>query len=68
MADILTPIWERVLQRPSIRPEDNFFDLGGDSLLAVELFSEIERVCGPRNGASYDLLCAHGRGIGRRPR
>ena len=67
MVDVLTPIWERVLQRPAIRQEDNFFDLGGDSLLAVELFTEIERVSGPRNGARYDLLRTDDCGSGRRP-
>ena len=46
MADVLTPIWQRVLQVPSISVEDNFFDLGGDSSLALELFNEIARACG----------------------
>ncbi|MFZ0085474.1 MAG: alpha/beta fold hydrolase [Candidatus Acidiferrales bacterium] len=57
MVDVLTPIWERVLQRPAIRQEDNFFDLGGDSLLAVELFTEIERVSG-REMAPVTIYCA----------
>jgi acetoacetyl-CoA synthetase len=57
MADVLTPIWESVLQRPSIRPEDNFFDLGGDSLLAVELFAKIAKVCG-RELAPVTIYCA----------
>jgi len=35
-----------VLQRPSISIEDDFFDLGGDSLSALELFNEIAEVCG----------------------
>src|SRR5580693_1323494 len=55
--EVLTPIWERVLQRPAIRSEDNFFDLGGDSLLAVQLFSEIERICG-RELAPVTIYCA----------
>jgi acetoacetyl-CoA synthetase len=55
--EVLTPIWERVLQRPAIRVEDNFFDLGGDSLLAVQLFSEIERTCG-RELAPVTIYCA----------
>src|SRR5947208_4078634 len=46
MADVLSPIWQRVLQLPSVRVEDNFFDLGGDSSLALELFNEIARACG----------------------
>lgn len=41
MVEMLTPIWERVLQRPSVNLEDNFFDLGGDSSLALQLFNEI---------------------------
>jgi len=56
-AEILTPIWERVLQHSGIHQEDNFFDLGGDSLLAVQLFSEIERVCG-REMAPVTIYCA----------
>ena len=39
-------IWEQVLQQSPIRPDDNFFDLGGDSLLALQLFTELERVTG----------------------
>jgi acetoacetyl-CoA synthetase len=46
MIDLLTGIWQRVLQRPSIGLNDNFFDLGGDSLLAVALFNEIAQACG----------------------
>ncbi len=42
----LTEIWLRVLQLPSVAPNDNFFDLGGDSALAVQLFAEIADACG----------------------
>lgn len=42
--DVLTPIWQRVLQQPSIGPEDNFFDLGGNPASAVELFAELAQV------------------------
>jgi acetoacetyl-CoA synthetase len=45
MVEMLTPIWERVLQRSSVDVEDNFFDLGGDSSLALQLFNEIANVC-----------------------
>lgn len=38
----LTTIWERVLHRSPIGIHDNFFDLGGHSMLAVKLFLEIE--------------------------
>jgi acetoacetyl-CoA synthetase len=57
LAEVLTPIWERVLLRPGIRVDDNFFDLGGDSLLAVQLFSEIARVSG-RELAPVTIYCA----------
>jgi len=46
MIEVLTPIWEQILQRSPIGLEDNFFDLGGDSFLAVSLFNEIARVSG----------------------
>ncbi|MGA7366550.1 MAG: alpha/beta fold hydrolase [Candidatus Sulfotelmatobacter sp.] len=45
MVEALTPIWQRVLQLPSIQVDDNFFDLGGDSSLALQLFNEIAQVC-----------------------
>ena len=45
MIEVLTPIWQRVLQLSSIQMEDDFFDLGGDSLLALQLFAEIAKAC-----------------------
>jgi acetoacetyl-CoA synthetase len=44
--DALTQIWQRVLQRSTIGPEDNFFDLGGHDSLADSIFFEIARVYG----------------------
>ena len=46
MVELLTPIWQRLLQHSPIGIEDNFFDLGGDSALALQLFKEIAQVCG----------------------
>lgn len=45
MIELLTPIWQRVLQLPSVGVDDDFFDLGGDSSLALQLFDEIARAC-----------------------
>ncbi len=39
--EILLPIWERALQRTSIRETDNFFDLGGTPSSATQVFAEI---------------------------
>jgi acetoacetyl-CoA synthetase len=44
--DQLSAIWSRVLQISPIFPETNFFDAGGDSLLATGLMLEIERETG----------------------
>lgn len=41
---LLTKSWEKVLGVRPIGVKDNFFDLGGDSLLAVRLFALIEKV------------------------
>lgn len=38
----LAKIWERVLKIQPIGINDNFFDLGGNSLLAMDLLAEIE--------------------------
>ena len=39
-------IWQRVLRQSRIEDDDGSFDLGGDSLQALELFREIERRTG----------------------
>jgi amino acid adenylation domain-containing protein len=41
----LTEIWEEFLKIKPIGITDNFFDLGGNSLLAMNLFAKIETVC-----------------------
>jgi len=46
LTEVLTPIWERVLGHSPIGIADNFFDLGGDSSLALKLFTEIAQACG----------------------
>jgi len=43
---VLSAIWCRALQRDAVGPDDDFFDLGGDSLMAVGLFLEIEQALG----------------------
>jgi thioesterase domain-containing protein/acyl carrier protein len=40
----LTRIWEQLFGIQPISPQQNFFELGGDSLLAVRLFTQIEKV------------------------
>jgi thioesterase domain-containing protein/acyl carrier protein len=45
MIEVLTSIWQRVLQLPSVGVDDDFFDLGGDSSLALQLFNEIAKAC-----------------------
>ncbi len=44
----LAAIWERLLGISPIGAEDDFFELGGYSLLGALLFAEIERELGPR--------------------
>ncbi len=40
--------WRNVLGVPSIGIQDNFFDLGGDSLAAARLLAQIDRITGIR--------------------
>ncbi len=44
--EALLPIWQRVLQRTSIRATDNFFALGGTASSAARLFEEIAKAFG----------------------
>jgi len=41
-------VWEEVLQVKNINPNDNFFDLGGHSMLAVNLIFKTEAIFGIR--------------------
>lgn len=42
----LAHLWSELLGGVAVRAEDNFFDLGGNSLLAIRLLSEIAKVQG----------------------
>jgi thioesterase domain-containing protein/acyl carrier protein len=44
----LLHIWADTLKLPTVPVDENFFSLGGDSLLAVELFLRIEETMGRR--------------------
>ncbi len=41
-------LWRRLLDRPQVGPNDSFFDLGGDSLLAITMALELEKQSGVR--------------------
>jgi amino acid adenylation domain-containing protein len=43
---MLAGIWEELLGLSNIGMRDNFFDIGGHSLLAAQLLDAIERACG----------------------
>jgi thioesterase domain-containing protein/acyl carrier protein len=42
----LLPLWQRVLDIRKIRPDDDFFALGGHSIAAAQLFALIQRELG----------------------
>jgi len=42
----LIRLWERILDVQPVGLRDNFFDLGGNSLMAVRLFSELRKLTG----------------------
>jgi amino acid adenylation domain-containing protein len=44
----LRAIWQRLLKARSIGPDDDFFEMGGHSLLAARMFAEIEKITGRR--------------------
>ncbi|MCC5858715.1 MAG: LLM class flavin-dependent oxidoreductase [Ectothiorhodospiraceae bacterium] len=46
--DMLQELWQRLLGQPEIGREDNFFDLGGHSILAVKLQGELRKALGFR--------------------
>lgn len=42
----LASLWADILHVPTVGPDDNFFQLGGDSLMAVELFAALHKQVG----------------------
>jgi amino acid adenylation domain-containing protein len=42
----LVRLWAEALQRPSVGIYDDFFEIGGSSLLAISLAAKMERACG----------------------
>lgn len=43
MIDVLRQEWCNALNVPEVKDEDDFFALGGDSLLAIELVERLEQ-------------------------
>ncbi|MFD3531004.1 amino acid adenylation domain-containing protein [Streptomyces sp. NPDC058664] len=44
--ELVAGLWQDVLGAPKVAPEDNFFNLGGHSLMATQVVSRIRRVFG----------------------
>jgi acyl-CoA synthetase (AMP-forming)/AMP-acid ligase II/thioesterase domain-containing protein/acyl carrier protein len=44
----IAELWQRLLERTDIGCDDDFFELGGDSLLALQMLVELERLSGKR--------------------
>ena len=40
---VLAEVWADVLRRPSVGPDDNFFALGGDSILSLQIIARAKR-------------------------
>lgn len=48
-------VFEQILNRKGVGPDDDFFELGGDSLRAARLMAEIEVTCGISLGVATML-------------
>jgi acyl carrier protein len=42
--NIVSKIWSEVLQQSKINPEDNFFEMGGDSLMTMMVMFRVKEV------------------------
>ncbi|MGE0107933.1 MAG: condensation domain-containing protein, partial [Thiomonas sp.] len=49
----LAALWAELLATPHIEPDDNFFDLGGHSLLVMQAVSRMEKLTGKRLGPRH---------------
>jgi acyl carrier protein len=43
LEDLIISVWRKVLTIQRVGPDDNFFDLGGDSISLVQAHSELQR-------------------------
>ena len=70
IAQTIARVWQAVLRVPVARPDDDFFDAGGDSLQAITFIFELERALGvelsptllneaPRFGQLCEILRHH---------
>ena len=57
----LLAIWRRILRLPSMQPTDNFFEVGGHSLLAARLFGEIRSRLREETPSGDAIRRTHGR-------
>jgi thioesterase domain-containing protein len=44
--ELLVAIWKRLLKLPDVRIDDNFFDVGGHSLMAAQLTAQVHNAIG----------------------
>jgi acyl carrier protein len=44
----LLQLWKKFLKTESVSIDDDFFDMGGDSYLAIDLHIEVERLAGQK--------------------
>ncbi|MFI0899077.1 amino acid adenylation domain-containing protein [Streptomyces sp. NPDC020983] len=52
----LTELWAQVLQRPQVSPEEDFFQLGGDSLLVARLVGRLREAEPSAQGVEWEHL------------
>jgi acyl-CoA synthetase (AMP-forming)/AMP-acid ligase II/thioesterase domain-containing protein len=50
----LTEIWSRILRIPEIGPEDDFFDLGGDSLSVALMLNDVQTALSSNETVRFD--------------
>ena len=48
VAEIIAASWRTVLKVPAVTDDDDFFEIGGHSLRAVQLINQVERLTGIR--------------------
>ena len=60
--DIVLTVYRQVLDDPSVSPDDDFFELGGDSFQAMEIMAMLEEATGQqiRAGAVFAFPTATG--------
>lgn len=63
--DVVLAVYRQVLDDPSVLPDDDFFELGGDSFQAMDIMAALEETTGKQISAGVIFAFPTATGLAR---